>query len=72
MSLWLVRKFYKNDDTQYYEVHPYSFWGHINCCWQWYGIKGLKHAYLSEKKANKVAKKLNYKLQKEKEKNIHA
>lgn len=59
MSIWLVRKFYDKNDNPYYEAHPHSFWGHIKCCVKWYGWKGLKRCYLSEKKATKVAEKLS-------------
>jgi hypothetical protein len=59
MTLWRVVAVYDPDDNIYYDVVPYNFWGHIKCCIKWYGFKGLKRTYLSEKKAEKVAAKLN-------------
>ena len=60
MKLWVVVKhFYINSDIPVYEVLPYHFWGHIKCCWKWYGIKGLKWCYISRKRAERKAKVLN-------------
>lgn len=59
MTLWRVIKSYDRNDNAYYVALPYDFWGYIKCCIKWYGFKGLKRAYLSEKKAEKVAAKLN-------------
>jgi hypothetical protein len=59
MCWYKVQKFYNKDDNSYYDVLPYSFWGHIDCCIRWYGWKGLKRCYLSKKKATRVATKLN-------------
>ena len=59
MTLWGVCKRYgQNDEIEFY-VMPYSFLGHLKCCIKWFGIKGMKNMYLTEKKANKVAEKKN-------------
>lgn len=56
---WKVNKYYYNSDTPTYEVAPYNFIGHLRCCWKWYGFNGLKWCYLSKRKAEQVATKLN-------------
>lgn len=63
MTLWRVCKTYDQNDSIRYVVLPYDFWGHIKCCIKWYGFKGLKRTYLSEKRAEKVANKLNKEVQ---------
>ena len=64
MKFWVVSKhYYINSDKPVYEVLPYNFWGHLKCCWKWYGIKGLKWCYLfrwqAECKANKLSDEVN-------------
>ena len=59
MTLWKVEKYYDKKDNIYYDVTPYSLKGHLYCCWQWYGWKGLKNCYLFHKQAVKRADKLN-------------
>lgn len=58
MTLYKVAKTYRSNDEIDYVVLPYDFWGHIKCCIKWYGFRGLKKTYISEKRANKVATKL--------------
>jgi hypothetical protein len=53
------KHFYVNSDKPFYDVLPYHFWGHLKCCYKYYGIKGLKWCYLSKKWAERKAKKLN-------------
>ena len=60
LKFWKVDKhFYITSDKPYYDVAPCHFWGHLKCCWKWYGIKGLKWCYLSKKQAECKAKRLN-------------
>lgn len=60
MKLWRVNKhFYINRTKPFYDIAPYHFWGHLKCCCKWYGIRGLKWCYLSKKRAERKAKKLN-------------
>ncbi len=60
MTLWKVDRYYFNhNNTPTYAVMPYHLKGHLKCCWKWYGLKGLKWCYLSKKRAEKKAKKLN-------------
>lgn len=59
MTLWKVDKFYDTNDNIYYEVVPYGFKGHLECCWKWFGLRGLKWCYLSKKQAKNKANKLN-------------
>ena len=59
MTLWTVDKYYYNNDVPTYEVMPYSFRGHLKCCWKWYGVKGLKWCYLFKKQAERKVRKLN-------------
>lgn len=58
MTLWKVVACYP-DDKPTFVVLPYDFFGHLKCCWKWYGIKGLKWCYLSCKQAEKKADRLN-------------
>ena len=59
MTLWkVVKHFYINSKEPTYEVEPYHFWGHLKCCWKWYGIHGLKCCYLSKRRAESKAKEL--------------
>ena len=58
ITLWKVNKYYFND-TPTYTVMPYNLFGHLDCCFRWYGIKGLQRCYLSKKHAERVADKLN-------------
>jgi hypothetical protein len=60
MTLWKVVKCYRSgSDVPVYEVLPYNLYGHLKCCYLWYGFKGLKWCYLSKKHAERMAKKLN-------------
>lgn len=59
MTLWKVDRYYHNSNIPTYEVAPYNFKGHLKCCWEWFGIKGLKWCYLSKKQAEHKAEKLN-------------
>lgn len=60
MTLWKVCKhFYINSDRPIYNVLPYNFWGHLKCCWKWYGWGGLKQCHLLKKCAEREAAKLN-------------
>ena len=60
MTLWKVCKhFYINSDRPIYDVMPYHFWGHLKCCWKWYGWSGLKKCYLIKKRAELEAARLN-------------
>ena len=68
MTLWKVTLFYDKDDNVHYEVTPYNFWGHLKCCYKWYGWVGLKRTYLSKRRAEKVAAKLNRKAPKNEQK----
>jgi hypothetical protein len=58
MTLWKVNKTY-NNYTCTYTVMPYSFLGHLRCCFKWYGINGLKWCYLFKRQAEHKANKLN-------------
>lgn len=63
MTLWKVKKCYFNYDNDVseiaYVILPYDLKGHLKCCFEWYGIKGLKWCYLFEKQAKRKADKLN-------------
>lgn len=59
MTLWKVDKYYHNNNRPIYEVMPYNLRGHLICCWKWYGLKGLKQCYLSKRRAEHNARKLN-------------
>lgn len=58
MTLWKIHRSYGENDKIYYDVVPYNMIGHLKCCIKWYGWRGLKWTYLSEKAAWKKAKKL--------------
>lgn len=59
MTLWKVKKCYVNNDEILHIVMPYSLFGHLGCCFKWYGLKGLKWCYLFKKQAIRKANKLN-------------
>lgn len=59
MTLWKVDKYYYDSDTPVFEATPYNLRGHLKSCWKWYGLKGLKWCYLSKRKAENKARKLN-------------
>lgn len=58
MTLWKVDKIFNNNSCTY-KVLPYSLLGHLNCCFKWYGINGLKRCYLFKRQAEYKANKLN-------------
>lgn len=58
MTLWKVDKYYDKNDNICYRVLPYNLKGHLLCCLKWYGLKGLKWCYLSKKRAEQKAVKL--------------
>lgn len=63
MTLWKVNAyFYNNSNTPIYKIAPYDLLGHLKCCLQWYGLKGLKWCYLFKKQAENKANKLNNKI----------
>lgn len=60
LKLYRVDKhFYITSDKPYYDVAPYHLWGHLKCCWKYYGWNGLKWCYLFKWQADRKAKKLN-------------
>lgn len=63
MTIYHVHKCYRPDDTIHYLISPYDLLGSITSFAELYGIKTLfnflKMSRFSEKRANRLANKMN-------------